>query len=653
MERKKIIYVAAASPSEAAADLRRLGLLDQRDFLRVVVPARLAPPWESLALLPRDIVWRYEPISVPWLWLRLMVFLGLSRETDIVVFSPPQRARVLKLLALALRGRVSFSDGSGRCVPFSLWKVLQAGLGRIVAGRGPICVVGSASSDSMRAILASVRARHPDAPFHGVLPASLAGSVAGLDSSEVVTKPGPAAYGRLLRRCVGRERFQRIILPWMNERFAGLQWLGWLLPVWFVEIYNENLDAFSGRNPGKLVGHWLWKNRRQKEQYRRTLPVGVIGSASSFYLEKILPVVRTRYPGVPVCALLPESLAGPTAGLFDAVEVLRGNFFAKWIQARRYVRSRQEFQCWIVPCTDEPYADMKCLAFLLPLARRRIYNELADGFAARELRTLYGHWLWRWREHLSFQIVAGTVGSNRMVRFGHLVLYAARLLAGAVLLGRTRLRSRRFRWSAATPLRVDLLVLGASGDGPIAPESVLSAASVRVVRMERNGSCSAVNAAIQNSDADFICLLDRECRMSHPDWLDRLLQSFDDRTAQVGPQLSSPDGETLLRGLLLESRGALTWNFDNAVQWHRRPECLTVDALPWHCVLIRRRIFSEAGYFAAESGTMEAWADARFSRRLAARGWRSVCNRSVTATHPAAGLSLRAAFREVTEEMQR
>src|SRR3990172_9337934 len=130
MERKKIIYVAAASPSEAAADLCRLGLLDQRDFLRVVVPARLAPPWESLALLPRDIVWRYEPISVPWLWLRLMVFLGLSRETDIVVFSPPQRARVLKLLALALRGRVSFSDGAGSCVPFSFGRVLQTGLRR-------------------------------------------------------------------------------------------------------------------------------------------------------------------------------------------------------------------------------------------------------------------------------------------------------------------------------------------------------------------------------------------------------------------------------------------------------------------------------------------------------------------------------------------
>ncbi|MGH9783931.1 MAG: glycosyltransferase family 2 protein, partial [Terriglobia bacterium] len=341
---------------------------------------------------------------------------------------------------------------------------------------------------------------------------------------------------------------------------------------------------------------------------------------------------------------------------FDSVAVLRGNFFAQWIEARRFVRARRDFQCWVVPCTNEPYSGLKFLAMLLPLARRRIYNELADGFAAREPGTLYAHCLWRLRDRLSFQIVAGAAGSNRIARAGHLVLYAARLLAGAALLARTLLRPRRFRRGPLTAPRVDLLVLGAAEDGPDAADPVSPAALVRVVRITRNGSLGEVNAAIQASDAEFICLLDRECRMSPSDWIERLLESFDDRTAQVGPQLSSPDGETLLRGLLLEGRGALAWNLDNAVQWRRRLECLEVDALPWPCVLIRRRIFSEVGYFAEDSGTMETWADARFSGRLAARGWRSVCNRSVTATHPAAEVrfrGLRAALREVTEELRR
>ena len=660
---QKIIYVAAAPPSEAAADLRRLGLLALGDRLRVVVPARLAPPLESLVFLPRNVLSRYEPLAAWWLWLRLMIFLGLSRDADIIVYSPAGGSRFLKLLALSLRGRVSFSDGLGNCVPFSFGRVLRTGLRRRLAARGPICLVGTASPDALRAILANLRARYPEAPVHGVLPASLAGEVHGFDSLEVIRHPGPAAYARLLLRSIGRKRFRRIILPCTSEQFTGLRWMAWLLPLWRVEIYNENLDAFSGRNLWSLTSHGIWRlrrrwerRRRNREEFLRAQPVGVIGSASSLYLRKILPVVRTRCPGVPVHALLPEPLAGPAADLFDSVAVLRGNFFAQWMQARRFVRARKDLQCWIVPCTNEPYSAMKWLALVLPLARRRIYNELADGFAARDLGTLYGHCLWRLRDHLSFQIVAGAVGSNRIARAGHLVSYTVRLLAGAALLVRTRLVSRRVRRSSMTSPRVDLLVLGAAEDGPDAVEPVSSAASVRVVRVVRNGSLSEVNAAIQASNAEFICLLDRECRMSPSDWIERLLESFDDRTAQVGPQLSSPDGETLLRGLLLESRGALAWNLDNAVQWRRRPECLEVDALPWPCVLIRRRIFSEVGYFAEDSGTMEEWADARFSSRLAARGWRSVCNRSVTATHPAAGLrlrGLRAAFREATEELRR
>ena len=697
MQRKKIIYVAAASPGEASADLRRLGLLEfgdaLRDSLRVVVPARHAAELESLALIPKHILLRYDAISAAWLWARLMIFLGLSGENEVIVFSPPGQSRWLKLLALALRGRVSFSAGEGNCVPFSLVGVLRAGWRQRFAAHGPICLIAAASTGSLQKILADVRRRYPEAPVHGVLPVSLAqsdfplgsviGSIKGLDSLDEVQRWRLQAYARIARRCFGRQRFRRIILPWTNEKASelrGMTW--WFLPLWRVEIYNENLDAFGGRNPARLVRHGVWRIRRRwerrrldREAFLRTLPVGVMGSASSFYIEKILRVLREKQPQAEIHGLLPESLVVPAAGLFDSTEVLRGGFFAQWLAAWRFLRRRREYQCWVIPCTNEPYSSMKLLGFLLPLSRRLIYNELADGFAARRVRTLYRHYVWRLRDHLSYQIVAAAAGSNRVARLGHLVLYSGRLLAGAGVLWQARLRSGRIarnanksaRRTAKTGPRVDLLLLGGPQDGRNLQDAAgtvpasLADGPVRVVRVSGNGLFRDLNEAIQASDAEFVCLLDPECRMAPQDWIERLLSSFDDRTAQVGPELASLDGETVVRGLLLESRGGLAWNFDNAVRWHRRPECLEVDALPWLCVVFRRRIFAETGYFSGDSGTMagtmadtmEGWADAEFSKRLRALGWRSVCNRSVTAAHPAVRLGLPVASQEVTEEIRR
>ena len=660
MKRKKIIYVAAASPGETAADLRRLGLLEFgdalgdafRDSLRVVVPARHAAELHSLTRIPKHILLRYEAISAAWLWARLMISLGLSRESEIIVFSPPGHSRCLKLLALALRGRVGFSSGEGTCVPFSLVGVLRAGWRRRFAAHGPVCLLGTASAGSLQRILADVRRRYPDAPVHGVLPVSLAESVGGLDSLDAVQRWGFQAYARIARRCFGRQRFRKIILPWTNEK-SEFRWLGWWLPLWRVEIYNGNLGAFPGRHLGQLLRH----RRQERVEYHRSLPVGVVGSASVFYLRKILFDLRKRYPGVKFHAILPPSLESPAQGMFDQVTVLRGSLFESWLQAWQFL-ARGKHQVWIVPCTNEPFARMKALAFLLPLGPRQIYNELADGFAARRLGTFYGHCLWRLRDHLSYQIVAGAAGGNLVARLGHLVLYSGRLLAGAGVLWRVRLRARLA--SAPRPqARVDLILLNGHGDGRdfldsarMVPPS-LSNGSVRVVRISGNGSPGGLNDAIRASDAEFVCLVDPECRMAPQDWLERLLSAFDDRTAQVGPELASLDGEAVVRGLLLESRGGLAWNFDNAVRWHLRPECLEVDALPRLCVVFRRRIFAETGYDAADSGTMEGWADAEFSKRLRALGWRSVCNRSVTATHPAVPLmGLPVASQELTEEIR-
>ena len=619
MQRKKIIYVAAASPGEAAVDLRRLGLMDliqPGDSLRVVVPARHAAELESLAPIPKNILLRYDAVAAAWLWARLMIFLGLSGENEVIVFSPPGHSRWLKLLALGLRGRVSFSAGEGNCIPFSLAGVLRAGWRQRFAAHGPICLIGSASASSVEKILADVRRRYPEAPVHGVLPASIAESVGGLDSLETVQHWGLRTYARIAPRCFGRERFRRIILPWTHEK-AELGRLGWWLPLWRVEVYNENLDAFPGRNPVLLLRHWIWRRSLRRKQHRSTLPIGVLGSASSFYLEQILRVLRANHSEAKIHGLLPESLAGPAARLFDSTEVLHGGFSAQWLSAWRFIR-RKEYQCWVIPCTNEPYARMKLLAFLLPLSPRLIYNELADGFAARELRTFYGHYLWRLRDRLPCQIVAGAAGRNWIARLGHLVLYSGRLLAGAGVLWQVRLRSRRIAKNAnknakriaRTGPRVDLLLLGGHEDGRDFQDSVWvnppspSHGSVRVVRVPGNGLFRDWNEAIRASDAEFVCLVDAECRITPQDWIEQLLSSFDDRTAQVGPELASLDGETVVRGLLLESRGGLAWNFDNAVRWHRRPECLEVDALPRLCVVLRRRIFDEISYFADDSRRM-------------------------------------------------
>ena len=705
MQRKKIIYVAAASPGEAAADLCRLCLLEcgdsLSDSLRVVVPSRHASELESLVQIPKNILLRYDAFAAPRLWARLMIFLGLSGENEVIVFSPPGRSRWLKLLALALRGRVSFSAGDGDCVPFSLAGVLRAGWRRRFAAHGPICLIGSASAGSLEKILADVRRRYPEAPVHGVLPASLAESLGGLDSQETVQRWGLKAYGRIAGRCFGRRRYQRIILPWTDEK-PQVRWLEWWLPLWRIEIYNRNLGAFPGRHLGHLVRYCLWqfrealehfgqfvryclwrfreevelrrqrreRRRQAKVEFHRSLPVGIVGSASVLYLREILCDLRRRYPGVKFHAILPQSLEAPAQGMFDRVTLLRGGFVEDWLQARRFLAGAQQ-QVWIVPCTNEPYARMKLLAFLLPLSPRLIYNELADGFPARRLPTLYGHCLWRLRDHLSYQIVAGAAGGNWIARLGHLALYSGRLLAGAATLWQARLRSGRIPVNmnpvAEAGPRVDLLLLGRrlggnegrNGAGRDFQDHVWtipsssSNGSIRVARVPVNGSGNDLNEAIRASDAEFVCLLDPECRIAPHDWIERLLASFDDRTAQVGPELASLDGETVLRGLLLESRGALAWNFDNAVRWHRHPECLEVDALPRLCVVLRRRVFTETGYFAADSGTMEGWADGEFSKRLRALGWRSVCNRSVTATHPAVRLGLPAASQEVTEELRR
>lgn len=143
-----------------------------------------------------------------------------------------------------------------------------------------------------------------------------------------------------------------------------------------------------------------------------------------------------------------------------------------------------------------------------------------------------------------------------------------------------------------------------------------------------------INDAILNSRAEYICLMDSRCKMQSEDWLERLLETFSDRTAQVGPQIRLRGDRTYLRGLLLSGEETPRCNSDNAVCWLRDPDWLVVDALPWVCVLFRRSVFLELGFFRDSLGGAPMCVDLDFCRRLLSYGWHSICNRRVTAEHP-------------------
>src|SRR5581483_2136337 len=89
-------------------------------------------------------------------------------------------------------------------------------------------------------------------------------------------------YERILSHCFGPRRFRALIVPCTNEGRAWMKWLSFWLPIWRVEVYNENMDVFSGRNLRRLGKHAIWRRRQhsdicreQREYERSLLPVGV------------------------------------------------------------------------------------------------------------------------------------------------------------------------------------------------------------------------------------------------------------------------------------------------------------------------------------------------------------------------------------------
>ena len=194
-----------------------------------------------------------------------------------------------------------------------------------------------------------------------------------------------------------------------------------------------------------LTRIWLQQRRDAGEERRKTLPVGVVGSASGYYLEQIVAAVRHRYPAAPIHGLLLSRATPATKALFDSVHILKPGLGGAFQETLRLIPARERYQRWVVPCTDEPYRSLKFLAFFWPLSRRQIYNELSDGFAARDLRTLWRHLRWRRRDRMSFQIVEGTAARSLPMRCVHLGLYSLRLAGSVPLLLWARFRALRNR----------------------------------------------------------------------------------------------------------------------------------------------------------------------------------------------------------------
>jgi hypothetical protein len=671
----KTVYFATGTAQEAAADLRRMLQSGNPAGLRVVVPAD-ATGREVAAELERLVSLRSGQMLVcglrnaPLVWIRLWMFLGWARGSRVICWKAAGRGRFLKLLAVALPGELIFSEGPEAHVSCSRKKLLRAAWSQATAGPGPVFVICSASGDDLARIVGSVRERYANTPVHALFSSQSNDCARSLfDSPGCLSAPLWDAYLRLLPRCLGKRRFRRIIIPWTNDRSIhnarGLKWLAWLLPSCAVEVYNENLDAFSARNPVSLIRHLVWRSKQsakhrrirrqvlleERKRRHRALPVGVVGSASGYYLKKIVPVLRATFPEAKIHGLLPASLEVPAQGVFDSSTVLESGIARRAAQCWRL--SRKEFQCWIVPCTDEHYAGMKLLAAILPLGPRYLYNELADGFPMRKLDTLYQHLAWRMRDHLSFQIFSGAAGRSVFAKAVHFAAYSLRLLAGAALLAKVRfgvrLESLLRGGSAGSKARdvapvhpsretvaVDLIVLQEGEDSLGAPLPVSRtglqlriAARVPLYRGPEE-FVEEINLRIRQSAADYICILDSRCRMSSEDWIERLLESFDDRTAQAGPQVTCSNGGVVRGGLLTADRQP-RWNSNNSVCWHRQPEWLDTDTIPWVCVLIRRSVFDKAGFFGGVCERDSLWVDLDFCARLGARGWKSICNQNVTA----------------------
>jgi len=410
------------------------------EVLRAVVCA----PQRQQFIAASDLLPRQVLIYSPWLWLavfaRLLLFLGLNRGPQVACLATDHSGG-MKLLALALRGRVSLRLPDGRMMQLTLGRFLWLAWQTWGRRPGDICLVGAADPAQLSRILADLRRRHPGARIHGLLPAEAAGLL--VDSRTPLTIRG------LLAACRRRPRFAEVVIPLTGRGPLGWKLCALLLPMGFREVYNENNDSWPARDFRALLRHVSWRLRNacldlvvlwrrlgwhlhnagldsivllrrlawrlhdawldsivllrrvSSRAFWLGIPPGVtvLGSASPDRLAAIMSDVRRRHPA-PCHGLLPKDLLA-LAGLFDSVTPLALASPARWRALLALAFGRHRAGYLVLPYTGEGRRLMKVAVALLPLGRREIYNENNDVYPARDLGLLFRHLRWRlaWRLH--------------------------------------------------------------------------------------------------------------------------------------------------------------------------------------------------------------------------------------------------------------
>jgi hypothetical protein len=637
----KAVYFATGSPELALKDIVRLGLAANGTAIRVVTPRDQLASVSRHPAVQKTPVIAYTPGRALWVWLKLLAFLGFTRDAELICLNTPQNYRLLKLLAFSLRGRGRFSTGEGETPSVSVLNMLRLSWHNYWIRREqrinamPVLVVGSASPRSLRLIASRLRQRFPGSQLVAWLPEESAPACAGLFDTVHAVPSGARNYRRaamhLLRSC---RRFKACLVPCTNEFQRWMSLPALLIPFRAKEICNEVGDSFKFADWRSGFRHLNWRFVRTNRKL--AWPVAVIGSASGFYLEKIVASLRRSFPGSEIHGWLAPLQAESAGHLFDAVHRLPSTS-ASPAACRLLLAVGRRYSNWIIPCTEEPFGWLKLLAISLPLPKRRLYNERGDGFPLRNVATVWRHIRWRLRHKFTIQFLAASPESSLLQRLVHVPAYAARLAWAAP----TLLRATRRKPEAGPPRpvasSVEVLLTSPDGSRDALSTALVSGDRTRFFTRNLNtghGLFDQLLAAARQSEAEYLCLLDGACEFASPGWLGKLLASFDETVAQAGPELLRADTHEICQGAFFDQSGGLRWNTNSAARFHGRPQLLEVAALPWVCLVIRREALLQVAPDCQRQRIASEWILAELSYQFTVNGWLSICNTEVGASHP-------------------
>lgn len=169
----------------------------------------------------------------------------------------------------------------------------------------------------------------------------------------------------------------------------------------------------------------------------------------------------------------------------------------------------------------------------------------------------------------------------------------------------------------------------------------LQATDARLTALRHPGAfnfSALCNAGARAASGDYLIFLNNDTRIVTPDWIERLLYfAVEPDVGAVGAKLLYPSGHAQHVGVLL-GMGGVAGHFGAGLKgsepgWMRRnlmPH--DVSAVTGACLMVERRKFDAVGGFDEAELPVEL-NDVDLCLRLAARGWRTVCNTQTTLIH--------------------